>query len=471
MSKAELSPTKLSNDPLWQRICQLLRTAEYELAAELLSAAQRESEQNGQAARAAILAAACRICLACRQCRAGAEWLWQAYQETSGREQELNQQLSAILELIGAEDIPEVQAQPAASVSASVGEASPSEREAVELAAPHRLWQRVQSLLGLRPGPQALESERKALDISGKTPVSAYTNETEIPIAPPPDDKVERSAAPSVEPTEAPDVVVVESEEEQTGRELPALVVYCLGLFRVYQNDQLIAEWSSLKGQSIFKYLITHKRGPLAKDILMDLFWPNVDPEDTRRNLHQAIYSLRQTLRQRQPELQPILFKRDCYLLNPEMVIWLDFVEFEKHVQAGQKLEGAGQLPAAMAEYSIAEALYQGDFLEEDLYEDWPSLQREHLRNLYLDIVDRLSKYYAQQRGFTASIALCQKILAKDNCYEEAYRRLMECYLAQGQRFLAVRQYHTCVQALKEELDLTPAEETIAVYRRIMTTL
>ncbi len=203
----------------------------------------------------------------------------------------------------------------------------------------------------------------------------------------------------------------------------------------------------------------------------MDLFWPNVDPEDTRRNLHQAIYSLRQTLRQRQPELQPILFKRDCYLLNRELVIWLDFVEFEKHVQAGRKLESAGQLSAAMAEYSIAEALYQGDFLEEDLYEDWPSLQREHLRNLYLDIVDRLSKYYAQQGGFVASIALCQKILAKDNCYEAAYRRLMECYLAQGQRFLAVRQYHTCVQALKEELDLAPAEETIAVYRRVMTAL
>ena len=127
-------------------------------------------------------------------------------------------------------------------------------------------------------------------------------------------------------------------------------------------------------------------------------------------------------------------------MLNSEIAIWLDFEEFEKHVQTGRQLEDAGRLAEAVAEYSIAEGLYQGDFLVEDLYEDWPSLQRQHLRNLYLDIADRLSAYYVQQREYTAAIALCQKILAKDNCYEEAYRRLMQCYLAQEQRHLAVEQ-------------------------------
>jgi len=46
----------------------------------------------------------------------------------------------------------------------------------------------------------------------------------------------------------------------------------------------------------------------------------------------------------------------------------------------------------------------------------------------------------------------------------------MQCYLGQGQRHLAVRQYQTCVEALREELDLTPAEETVALYRRITAT-
>jgi two-component SAPR family response regulator len=133
-------------------------------------------------------------------------------------------------------------------------------------------------------------------------------------------------------------------------------------------------------------------------------------------------------------------------------------------------LEAAGRLEEAMAEYGVAEGLYQGDFLEEDLYEDWPRVQREHMRNTYLDIVDRLSEYYEGRGEYTTAVALCQKVLAQDNCSEEAHHRLMLCYMAQGQRHLAVRQYQACVEALKQELNLTPSEETVTLYRHITTT-
>jgi DNA-binding SARP family transcriptional activator len=247
----------------------------------------------------------------------------------------------------------------------------------------------------------------------------------------------------------------------------PSLVVYCLGPFRVYQNDQLIADWIGLKGQCVLKYLVAHRGRPIAKDILMDVLWPDADSDAARRNLHQAVYCLRQTLRRGHPDFEHIQFENDCYLLNPEMDIWLDFEEFKRHVRAGRRLDAAGQLAEAIAEYSVAESLYQGDFLEEDLYEDWPRLQREHTRATYLDIVDRLSEHYVRQSEYTAATALCRKVLAQDNCYEEAHRRLIQCYLAQGQRHLAVRQYQSCVQALREELDLAPSEETAELYRRI----
>jgi DNA-binding SARP family transcriptional activator len=120
-------------------------------------------------------------------------------------------------------------------------------------------------------------------------------------------------------------------------------------------------------------------------------------------------------------------------------------------------------------QYGIAEGLYQGDFLEENVYEDWPGLQRTRLRDLYLDTADRLSEHYVQQHEYTAAIALCQKVLVKDNCREEAHRRLMHCYLGQGQRHLAVRQYQVCVETLREQLHLNPSEETVELYQRIIT--
>jgi two-component SAPR family response regulator/uncharacterized membrane protein len=454
----------------WQQVCEWLKAAQYEPVAEFLRIAQVEFEQTGDLLVASFIAALRPICLACAQYRGGTEWFRLAQAEAAQRENQLQEQLCTIFELLAERGLIEGPAQPATAISVFPIELSPTKYEQPELTNLHHLWQRVQQLLGRGPKPPTPKPEAVVKAVMAlPAPPATPPDELELPttvLVPASVEEAEFLALAPPEQIEVSFPAPFEVEKEPT---LPALVIYCLGPFRVFQNDQLITGWSSMKGQSIFKYLIMHKGGPIAKDILMDVFWPDVDPLDTRRNLHQAIYSLRHTLRQDQPHLQPILFKQDCYLLNPDMVIWLDVEEFEKHVQAGRRREAAAQLAEAMAEYSVAEGLYQGDFFEEELYEDWPRARREYLRSMYLEIADRLSRQYVQQHEHTAAIALCQKILAKDNCYEKAYRQLMRCYLAQGQRHLAVRQYQTCVQALREELDLPPSEETVGLYRRITT--
>jgi DNA-binding SARP family transcriptional activator len=204
-----------------------------------------------------------------------------------------------------------------------------------------------------------------------------------------------------------------------------------------------------------------------VKEILMDKFWPESDLEAARRNLHQAIYSLRQTFRGENQGFHHIWFKNDCYSLNPNVEIWIDFREFVKCIEDGQRLDQAGRCEEALEQYGIAEGLYQGDFLEEDLYEEWTVPNRVQFLNLYLGVVDRLCELHLEKHQFTAVIHLCHKLLAKDGCHESAHRTLMQCYLAQGQRNLAIRQYQTCVKVLKQDLNILPSEETTALYRRI----
>jgi two-component SAPR family response regulator len=424
----------------WRTACDLLKQAQYDLAAEFLGQQQRESEQAGNVLLADTLAAIRQICLACRQYQAGAEWFWQAYQEASGREDELRQLLSTILELVGERGILEAQARPATSTSPPPIEVSPAAAlNTPELAAFRSLWQRLYGLLGwgsTSPPPPAPIAPRP-------TP--------EAPVA----HLVERLEPPITTPSEV-------AKEEKSP--VATLTIYCLGPFRVWQNNQPIAEWQSLKGQAILKYLVAHAGTAVAKDILMDVFWPEADAEAARRNLHQAIYSLRQTLKRGRADVQLIRFENDCYLLDLEVKLWVDFKEFERHAQMGRQLEAAGQLTEAAAEYSQAEGLYQGDFLEEDLYDDWTALPRERLCHTYLDLADRLSEYYRQEDDTAAAIALCQKILAKDKCHEEAHYRLMQCYQAQGQRPLAVRQYQLCLQVLKTELNVAPSVKIQALY-------
>jgi len=428
--------------PDWRLTFELLEAGHYEQVADLLGQVQAAIGQEGDSSLAKILAAARRICLACGQCRAEAGRYQQAYQEVDQREHELRQQLHAILDLVRGHLMPGAR---------ETWEGRPPATPATEIELPERdtphalqrlsLWRRIQGLLSRQPAPRSPQAP-------GPHALSPST-----------------AILPSADRIETPEDISQEKGGQEDGP--PSLVVYCLGPFRVYHNNQLITDWDSLKARSILKYLVAHRGTPIGKEILMDIFWQDADPEAARRNLHQAIYSLRQTLRRGQPDFQHVHFESECYLLNPELEIWLDFSEFEEHAQAGRRLEVAGQLAKALAEYGIAEGLYQGDFLEEDLYEDWARVQREHLRNIYLDIVGRLSGYYLQQGEYVAATALCQKILAQDNCHEEAHRRLMQCYLAQGQRHLAMRQYQACVEALKEELDLTPSEETAVLYQRI----
>ena len=168
------------------------------------------------------------------------------------------------------------------------------------------------------------------------------------------------------------------------------------------------------------------------------------------------------------PDFQSIIFENDCYVLDPNITVWTDSDEFNRRVRAGMGLEKNGNLAEALVEYSIAEGLYQGDFLEEDLYEEWTMPLRQQFRDAYLDLADRLSECYLQQAEYTAAMALCRKIIKTDRCQESAYRRLMKCYLAQGQRHLAIRQYLTCLEALRDDLNLAPSEETATLYRGLV---
>ena len=66
------------------------------------------------------------------------------------------------------------------------------------------------------------------------------------------------------------------------------------------------------------------------------------------------------------------------------------------------------------------------------------------------------------------ALVRAQKILDKDSCHEEAYRRLIRCYVRLGQRHRAQQWYNLCVATLKRELDSMPDRETISLYHQLL---
>ena len=456
---------------LWNAVVESLNVGKYEQAAILLKEAQQTAKEDGELVQARLLGATRELCLTASQNALEIEGHRRAYKEGVTLDSQLRAQLRSIFELSSQQEMPGAEEAlpdfPSIDLKAA-GRQKPVTEENLSL------WQRIKrkfrgestatspryeesALSAQTPAPHSLR-ELSQLPAGSPTPSQSIEQESSEASARKPDSLSEEQIATADRP---------EAQVEQVPRRPPSLVVYCLGRFQVYQDEIPVEDWLSSKGNSIFKYLATHRENPVAKEVLMELFWPEADPDSARNSLNVAIYSLRQCLRGTRPDFSHILFRGGAYLLNPELQIWVDSEEFMSRFATAHKLEESGTLNLAIREYHAAEALYQGEFLEEDRYEDWILPHRQNLQDSYLRLLEHLSSIFIRQDNYEACSTTCRKILAVDPCLEEAHRRLMRCYDGQGQRYLALRQYHLCVEALSRELDIDPSQATRELYNRI----
>jgi DNA-binding SARP family transcriptional activator len=261
------------------------------------------------------------------------------------------------------------------------------------------------------------------------------------------------------------------SHKHLTLPSLASLRVYCLGKFEVYMNWNKIEKWHNLKAKSLLKFLVTRRNKSTTADILIEIMWPNCDLKLGRDNLKTSICSLRHILSSEILDniIEPIiLFSEGQYLINPKIDLWVDIDQFEHHWLAGRALEKSKRTEEAIKEYRLAEELYRGDYLEDDLYAEWTLLTREVLKDTYLTILSKLANYSFQTGDYESCIFYSQKILAKDMCQEEAYRWLIRCYGSLGQPHRARQWYGVCVSNLRKELDVVPDCKTAALYSQLL---
>jgi DNA-binding SARP family transcriptional activator len=255
-------------------------------------------------------------------------------------------------------------------------------------------------------------------------------------------------------------------------RSVPTLEGYCLGRFQVRVNCKKIEHWRSNKSKCILKHLIAEGGRPVPKDILIEAIWPDCEPSQGNNNLKAAVRALRLMLNHDNgtSEGSPIiLFKDGNYMINPDVDLWVDTEQFEHHCEAGRRFEVDGKLIEAIIEHKAAEALYRGDYLEDDSYDEWTYLRREALKDEYLYVLGKLADYSMRAKDYMACIGYCQKILVKDCCREDTYGRLMCCYNRLGQRSRAIDWYRLCEMTIRRELDVNPDHELVALYQKLVT--
>jgi DNA-binding SARP family transcriptional activator len=247
---------------------------------------------------------------------------------------------------------------------------------------------------------------------------------------------------------------------------LSAVAVWMLGPFELAVNGRQVTTWHGHLGPSVLKYLLAQPKRASPRDVLLDVFWPEVSPDVARNRLQVALSGVRRSL-QAVTAAQLIEYRDGNYFVGLSLDVERDIDRFEQRIESGRQHETEGDTERSIKHFKEAVALYRGDFLEDSPYEEWAVLTREALRVRYLDLLDRLARLLLAHDRVGESIDIARRIVGQDPCREDAHRHLMRCFVQQGQPQEALRQFDLCQRTLRDTMDVDPAPATLALYRSL----
>jgi DNA-binding SARP family transcriptional activator len=244
------------------------------------------------------------------------------------------------------------------------------------------------------------------------------------------------------------------------------LDIVTLGRFAVFLAGEHIdtARWDRPKVQKLFKYLLTARNHCAHRDVLMDALWPDLPVDAAWCNLKNAIYRLRRVF---EPQLLPRQTSRFLAAEGPSYRLLLgphdrwDAAAFLQQAEAAQR-SGRDE------DFVAAAALYGGDYLPDDIYEDWTIELRERLRTTYERLLLAWGEVLAGQGALERAIEVTEHLLRLAPSLEAGHRLLMGYYAATGWRDRAVQQYQRCALALLHDLGIEPDAATRRLYHRIL---
>jgi DNA-binding SARP family transcriptional activator len=248
--------------------------------------------------------------------------------------------------------------------------------------------------------------------------------------------------------------------------------VRLFGKFNAHQDDRALDCFPSAKAKELFCYLLLHRDRPHPRETLATLFWGECSPEQTRKYLRQTLWQLQHALHGICVGncLDVLRVDKGTVLLDSGSDLWLDVNEFEQAFVPAKGIAGEKMDEACACALRNAVSLYEGNLLE-GWYQDWCLYHRERLENTYLSMLDKLMAYCELQEEYEAGISYGERLLMQDRARERTYCRLMRMRYFAGDRAGALREFQRCEVALKEELSVAPAKQTVELRQQICADL
>src|SRR5207247_2412867 len=187
------------------------------------------------------------------------------------------------------------------------------------------------------------------------------------------------------------------------------------------------------------------------RDLLLGLFWPELDQEHARAALRRALYFLRTEL-----GAEVVTGRGDDEVGVPEDALWCDATALEQALAAGDA-EGA------LAHYrgTLLDGLYVAGAAPE--LQDWLDRERLRLRDRAGAAARALADEAERAGRHTDAAAYARRAVELSPDDEAALRRYLGLLDRTGERSAALRAYDDFARRLAQELELEPSVETRAM--------
>lgn len=235
------------------------------------------------------------------------------------------------------------------------------------------------------------------------------------------------------------------------------LKIRCFGSFQLGWENREPVKWRTEKNRELFAYLVHNRGKSLTKDQLLDVLWPDDDPDKAIRQLYNGIYYIRKAVEAYGIDKNFIRIGNG-YCLTLEKVD-LDVDNFCNKVKYLKGLT-AESLVELIELYSDG-YLYGDDFL-------WVDFERERLSKLYYQCLMTLSEKYLEKQQYEASESTLFMAYEKFPLEENVTERLLELYLITRNKLKAVRHMDIFSDFLNKELGVKPDKKIMNLYIKIL---
>jgi DNA-binding SARP family transcriptional activator len=236
-----------------------------------------------------------------------------------------------------------------------------------------------------------------------------------------------------------------------------------LGRFRLTQGERSIGRFRTLKAAGVLAYLAVHRHRSHPRETLIEIFWPEAEPDSGRHSLSLALSSLRHQL---EPPGVPagsvIVADRSSVELNPD-AFTTDVMEFEQALRLAARAPEEGQKERHLAG---AVERYAGPLLP-GFYEEWVLNEQARLAERFVQAVRQLLDLMSRRGDPVQALELARRAIAVDPLREDLHADLMRFLMAGGQPAAPLAQYRELERLLAEELGETPGPAVQCLARQL----